>query len=243
MRRTDGGWEVTCVLPAYNEAECLENTILEWAATLESCTRSFEILVVDDGSTDGSAELLRQLGRRVRTLRVITFETNRGYGAAIANGFAAASFPFACFVDSDGQYDPADLPIMLERMTGADLVVGYRVRRADSGLRRFLSNGYNALARAVIGVAVRDLNCAFKLMPADTLQRLGVTASDFLINADLVLRARNAGLVVAEVPVRHRYRRGGRSKVRPMHIVGALLGLAKLRFGRPTVPLPQETSR
>jgi hypothetical protein len=128
-------------------------------------------------------------------------------------------------------------------MTGADIVVGYRVRRADSGLRRVLSNGYNALARAVIGLPIRDLNCAFKLMPADTFRRLRVTATDFMVNADLLLRARHAGLVVQEVPVRHRPRRAGRSTVRPIHIASALIGLAKLRAGRPTVPVPQEASR
>lgn len=243
MSQADGGWEVTCVLPAYNEAECLEDTIVEWAAALAGCTSAFEIVVVDDGSTDGSAELLRQLRTRVRNLRVITHQTNRGYGAALAVGFAEASFPLACFVDADGQYDPADLAVMLERIADADIVVGYRVRRADSGLRRFLSNGYNGLTRALIGGSIRDLNCAFKLMPADTFRRLGVTATDFMVNAELVLRARHAGLVVTEVPVRHRYRRAGHSKVRPIHIVGALFGLAKLRFGRPTVPLPQAASR
>ncbi len=235
--------EVTCVFPAYNEAECLRETIAEWAATLASCTRSFELIVVDDGSTDGTAELLREVAGRVQHLRVVTHDTNQGYGAAIAHGFAAASFPVACFVDADGQYDPADLPALLEGIAGADIVVGYRVRRADSGLRRLLSNGYNVLARLLIGAPVRDLNCAFKLMHSDTFRRLGVASTDFMVNADLALRARNAGLVVLEVPVRHRPRRAGRSTVRPSHVLSALVGLAKLRLGRPRMPLPQEASR
>jgi dolichol-phosphate mannosyltransferase len=225
--------DVSCVFPAFNEAACLAATILEWADALPAQTRAFELIVVDDGSTDHTAAVLRGLAGRVPRLRVLTHPTNLGYGAAIASGFAHAAHPLACFVDADGQYDPADLSRLLDRIGHADVVAGYRVRRADSGLRRVLSSGYNGLARRIVGTSLRDLNCAFKLMPRDTLRRIGVTATDFMVNADLVLRARDAGLVVAEVPVAHRPRRAGRSTVRPVHVLRGLAGLARLR--RPLV--------
>lgn len=238
MPDTDPRHEVSCVFPSYNEADCLEETIAEWAAALAVCTRAFEIIVVDDGSTDGTAALLRDLAARAAYLRVITHDRNLGYGAAIAHGFAQAAYPLACFSDADGQYDPTDLPAFLERIDGADIVAGYRVRRADPGIRRLLSDGYNALARLLIGVPLRDLNCAFKLMSRDVFRRLGVASTDFLVNADFVLRARTAGLLLVEVPVRHRPRRAGRSTVRPTHILGGLLGLARLRLSPPRVPAP-----
>jgi len=223
---------LSVVIPARDEEGCIASTVEHLHLELRLQNVPHEIIVVDDGSTDGTAALLRDLGAHDERLRVITHADNLGYGAAIAHGFARATFPLVCFSDADGQYDPEDVRAFLERIDGADLVVGYRVRRADSGLRRLLSNGYNVLARLLVGVPLRDLNCAFKLMHRDTFRRLGVESTGFIVNADLVVRARSAGLVIVEVPVRHRPRRAGRSTVRPFHVLSGLVGLAKLRLGQ-----------
>jgi glycosyltransferase involved in cell wall biosynthesis len=225
----DSGHRVSCVFPARNEAECLAHTVAEWAEVLPSFTRDHELIVVDDGSTDGTPALLRELEARYPALRVFTHDRNLGYGAAIATGFARARFPLLFFTDADGQFDPADLRRLLERIGTADLVVGYREPRADPGLRRFVSGGYNAIARHMIGVPLRDINCAFKLLHRDTFARLGVESTDFVINADIAIAARRIGLTIAELPVRHRPRFAGRSTVRLMHVLTSLRGLARLR--------------
>lgn len=223
---------VSCVLPARNEAGNLARTVAEWADALASSTRDYEIVVVDDGSTDETLALLRDLGVRHARLRAVSHGRSIGYGAAIRTGFAQAAFPLLFFTDADGQYDPGDFPLALDALRAADIVVGYRAQRADPRLRRLLSRGYNALARRLIGAALRDLNCAFKLMHRDTFARLAIEETGFLVNADLVLGARDAGMTIAEIPVRHRPRAAGRSTVRALDVVESLYGLTRLRARR-----------
>jgi dolichol-phosphate mannosyltransferase len=237
MADHDAGPGISCVLPARNEAASLPRTVAEWADALARLTRDHELIVVDDGSTDETPDVLRALGERHPMLRVVTHGASLGYGAAIANGFAQATCPLLFFTDADGQFDPEDLPPLLAALRTADVAVGYRVRRAETGLRRVLSAGYNALARRVIGVSLRDLNCAFKLMHRDTFARLGIEATGFCFNAELALNARLAGMTVVEMPVRHRPRFAGRSTVRLVHVLTTMWELVRLRARRRRVPV------
>jgi glycosyltransferase involved in cell wall biosynthesis len=236
MDERDAHHRVSCVLPAYNEAGSLAATIAEWAAMLDRCTGDYEIIVVDDGSTDATPLLLRDLGARYQRLRVLTHGRNLGYGASIANGFAQAVHPLLLFTDADGQYEPEDFPLLLERIDTADVAVGYRLQRTEAGVRHVLSRGYNLFARWLVGVSLRDLNCAFKIMHRDAFQRLGIESTGFAINAELAMKARYAGMTLVEVPVRHRPRHAGRSTVRPVHVLYALWGLAYLRARRGRMP-------
>jgi glycosyltransferase involved in cell wall biosynthesis len=187
---------------------------------------------VDDGSTDATAAVLGELRARHGRLRCVSHDRPLGYGAAIMSGFAQARCPLLFFTDADGQFDPADFPELLARSRDADIAVGYRVRRADTGVRRLVSDGYNALARRIIGVSLRDINCAFKLMHRDTFDRLAIETTGFLFSAELAMNARRAGLTIAEIPIRHRPRYAGRSTVRPRHVLSTLVGLLRLRARR-----------
>ena len=229
MHESGPGHRLSCVLPAYNEADNLPKTVFAWTAALERQTLDHEVIVVDDGSTDHTASVLRDLSGRWSRLRVISHGTNLGYGAAIANGFAQAAFPLLFFTDADGQYEPDDIRFLLDRIDAADMVVGYRVRRADAPFRLLLSRGYNLLTRRVVGISLCDINCAFKLMHHDTFRRLGIESTGFSVNAELALRAQQARMAVVEVPIRHRPRQAGRSTVRPVHVLRGLRDLARLR--------------
>ncbi|HLY37283.1 MAG TPA: glycosyltransferase family 2 protein [Candidatus Binatia bacterium] len=235
----DSDHRVSCVLPAYNEAASLGDTVERWAAALGRCTREYEIIVVDDGSEDGTAVVLRALADRYDRLRVVTHGTNLGYGAAIVNGFAHAALPLVFFTDADGQYEPDDIRLLLNAIPSADLAVGYRRRRADPRLRCMLSRGYNFLARRLLGLTLRDLNCAFKLMRRETADRLRPESTGFSVNAELVANAQSAGMRIVEIPVRHQPRHAGRSTVRPFHVVLSLYGLARLRLRRRAVSVRQ----
>ena len=225
---TERDQRVSCVVPAYNEADSLPDTLPELAAALMRLTREHEIIVVDDGSTDGTARVLRELAQRM-PLHVVTHGANRGYAAALVSGFTRASFPLVFFTDADGQFMPDDLALLLARIDAADIVVGYRVERRDPWPRLLLSRGFNAIVRALLDVEMRDLNCAFKLMRREVLRTLVLEGPDFCINAEMAAGARRAGLTVVEVGVRHRPRRAGRSSVRPWHLLTSIYGIAMLR--------------
>jgi dolichol-phosphate mannosyltransferase len=198
-------------MPAYNEREVIAHVVRRVYRTLQQLTEDFEVIVVDDGSTDGTGRILDDLADA--KLRVIHFPANAGYGSALRAGFELAAHPLIFFLDSDDQFDPADLDRLLPLAAGADIVVGYRAQRRDSAMRSVLSGGYNTIVRGLLDVDVRDINCAFKLMRREALARLSLTSDGYAINAEILARAARAGLGICEVPVSHQKRRSGRSKV------------------------------
>lgn len=220
---------VSCVLPARNEEGAIGTVVPAALEALASLTVESELLVVDDGSTDGTGALLDTLASKEARLRVIHFREPRGYGAALRAGFAASRLPLLAFTDSDGQFDLRDLDRVLPLLVDADLVVGFRVDRADPASRHLLSRGYNALVRMLVGVHVRDVNCAFKAFHRRVLDLLPLESDGYAINAELVARADAAGLRIREVGIRHFARIAGRSKVGAANVPGALRQLWTLR--------------
>jgi glycosyltransferase involved in cell wall biosynthesis len=224
-----GRHRVSCVLPARNEEEAIGTVVPAALDALAALTDESEVVVVDDGSTDRTGALLDALAAQEPRLRVIHFREPRGYGAALQAGFAASRLPVLMFTDSDGQFDLRDLGRLLPLLADADLVVGFRVDRADPASRRVLSRGYNALVRLLLGVRVRDMNCAFKAFHRRVLDLFPLESDGYAINAELVARADAAGLRVREVGVRHFPRIAGESKVGATNVPGALRQLWTLR--------------
>jgi len=200
---------LSLVIPAYNEAAGIAETVVEADAALRRLGLSYEILVVDDGSQDGTAEAVAP-SERVRLLR---HETNRGYGAALRTGFEAARGERVAFTDADGQFDLGDLARLLPLTETCAIAVGCRARRHDPWLRKFYSRGYNLLVRTLLGTGVRDVDCALKVYRRDALEQLLPESTDFFVNTEMLTRARQLGLSVAEIDVAHRPRRRGESKV------------------------------
>jgi len=155
-------------------------------------------------------------------------------------GLAAATRPLVLFTDSDDQFDPMDLALLLPLIDGADIVIGRRAGRQDGALRAVLSDGYNMLVRRLLQVQVRDINCAFKLARREALQALGLISTGYTINAEIIARVTRAQLILREVPVSHRPRRAGHSKVGVTDVPASLASLLALhRTLRKTLSVPR----
>lgn len=200
---------LSVVLPVRDERESLEAVWAELAVVLERIGVPAEALFVDDGSRDGSAEILDRMAGEDPRVRVVHLAGSFGQTAALAVGFRRAVGELVATLDADGQNDPADLPALLERIGECDAVVGYRVRRADPWTRRLASRFANRIRNAVTGDSVRDTGCSLKLFRREGLERIRLYDG---MHRFLPTLLRMEGLRVREVPVRHRPRRGGRSK-------------------------------
>jgi dolichol-phosphate mannosyltransferase len=204
---------LSLVIPAYNEAAVIRRALLEAERALAQLFDHFEILVVDDGSADDTARVVGRLYSGCHHVRLVRHAVNRGYGAALRTGFEAAAFDLVAFTDADCQFDLLDLGRMVPLADEFPIVAGYRVDRKDPWRRRFLSRGYNRLARVLLGTRVRDCDCALKVFRREALAELLPASRGFFVNTEMLTRARQRGYAVAEVPVAHRPRLGGASKV------------------------------
>ena len=229
--RAPAGIALSVVLPAYNEAANLRATVEGALEVLRGLGGRFEVIVVDDGSRDGTGALADALARATPEIRAVHHPHNRGYGAAIRSGFTAATLPWLFFTDADGQFDLRELPTLLSETARADVVAGYRLRRQDPWFRRLYAFLFGrVLVRAVLGVRVRDLNCAFKLIRRDLVAGLDLKSDGALINAELLGKAQRAGARAIEVGVHHFPRRvGTQTGGNPRVIMRAFRELLALR--------------
>ena len=204
---------LSLVMPAYNEAAGIADAVAEAHESLAGLGYEFEILVVDDGSTDATAEIVGELASFWPRVVVLSHDRNLGYGAALRTGFEAARFDLIAFTDADGQFFLDDLDDLVPLTDECPVAVGWRISRQDPWRRRFLSRGYNLLARVFLGTGVRDCDCALKVFRRDALAHLLPDSTGFFVNTEMLCRARRLGWKVAEVGVRHRPRKRGTSKV------------------------------
>lgn len=227
---------LSLILPAYNEEAGIRAAVAEADDALAQLADDYEVLVVDDGSRDDTAAaVLAEAAARPR-VRLIRHEGNRGYGAALRSGFEAARFGLVAFTDADCQFHLADLAPLLRLAEGHPLAVGYRVGRQDPWLRRFYSWGYNRLTRALLGTRVRDCDCALKVFRREALARLLPETTGFFVNTEMLTKARQFGLEVAEHGVRHRPRLRGRSSVSLAQVPRVLAALLPFWWSRVLFP-------
>ena len=202
--------DVSAVMPAYNEQANLEQSVGRTADALAAHARTFEIIVVDDGSRDDSPAVLDRLKLAHPNLRVVRHPANRGYGAAVRSGFDAARLPWVFLMDADNQFDPAEIGLLVAQAAEADIVAGYRRHRRDPLLRRLNAWAFFAVVRLLFGRLVRDVNCAFKLIRRDLLAGMALHSEGALINTEVLVLARQLRARVVEVPVQHYPRRSGK---------------------------------
>lgn len=211
--------EISAVMPAFNEEANLVHSVGRMAGVLAAQTRAFEIIVVDDGSRDGTAAVLERLTATHPNLRVVRHPVNRGYGAALRSGFAAARYPWVFLMDADNQFDPSEVAALLDRAADADIVTGYRQQRRDPLPRRLNAWAFFTLVTILFGRLARDVNCAFKLIRRELLERMELHSEGALINTEVLVLARQLHARVVEVPIQHYPRTSGRQTGANLRVV------------------------
>jgi len=226
--------------PAYNDAASLPVLIPRAFGVLDQCAEDYEVIVVNDGSRDATADVLDQLRARYGgRLRIVTHPKNMGYGAALRSGFATACKELVFYTDGDGQYDVAELPALLARMgprTG--FVNGYKLERHDPPHRVWIGKAYNRFAAFLFGVQIRDIDCDFRLIRRDLLGRLALESTSGTVCVELVRKLEMSGWDVEEVGVHHYPRLYGRSQFfRFRSLFATACQLARLYLSQVVVPL------
>jgi glycosyltransferase involved in cell wall biosynthesis len=168
-----------------------------------------EIVLVDDGSSDDTRAIAEALAALDPRVRVVAHDVNRGYGAAVRSGIAASRGDWVLLTDGDLQFDLTELVDFIPLTAQQDLVMGYRVGRADPALRRLSAHAWNLLMRASFGIAVRDVDCAFKLVRGPAARALPLCSDGAMISTELLVRAAQAQWRIAELGVHHRPRPAG----------------------------------
>jgi glycosyltransferase involved in cell wall biosynthesis len=211
--------------PCFNEGEVITLVVQEWTTVLDGFPFDSEIVICNDGSTDDSAARLAELQRIHPRLRVVELATNSGYGKALTSAIDVASGEFIATIDSDGQFDLADVLPLLAALEdgGLDLVTGFRSRKQDTPFRVFANHVLNAIVRLVFRVHLRDTNCAIKVARAATLRGLRLEGRGWSTPTEICLRVHARGGRISEVGVSHRERKLGASKLHPFRTGWALL--------------------
>jgi glycosyltransferase involved in cell wall biosynthesis len=229
---------LSLVLPAFNEEENIGEVTRQALAALPRFADTFEIIVVDDGSRDRTADIATAIARQDSRVRVIRHHRNRGYGAALVTGFNATTGDYVMFMDGDRQFDINDLRLLTPFAPDYDIVAGFRMERNDPLHRRVFAETFNVAVRVLFGVHMRDIDCAFKLFRGDLLRSLPLSAPGALINTEIQAKARRQKARVQQVGVHHYPRvagspTGGNPRVILRAMRETLVLWWKMRFYRP----------
>ena len=202
--------------PAYNEESNIENTVTKALSILPGVARQWEIIVVDDGSSDRTGPIVEAMATEERRIRLITHERNRGYGAGLKSGLYNARYELIAFTDADGQFDLAEIDRFLEtkEKTGADLVIGYYLKR-QVPLYRILGSKllWEPSVYLLFGLKVRDIDCGFKLIDRKVVEEITDLESERgpFISSEFLIKAKKAGFRIVEIGVHHYPREGGKA--------------------------------
>jgi len=225
---------LTFFFPAYNEEENIEQTVARALDEIGPLVPSIEVLAIDDGSTDRTAELADALAASDARVRV-HHQVNRGYGGALKAGFAEARGELICFSDGDLQFDLREMGRLLDRLAAptkpVDGVIGYRLRRRDPFHRIFIAKTYNAIVSVAFGLRVRDIDCAMKLFRREVFDGLRLDAEGPFLSAELLIKLRARGVRLAQVGVNHFPRAAGQNTGASFgKILRTFRDLARLRW-------------
>lgn len=220
---------LTIFFPCYNESSNVAAMIEQAAKVGEEYGVDYEILVVDDGSTDNTTDVVRQSAGRYPKVRLVRHERNQGYGAALRTGLSNATKDLVFLTDGDNQFRIHDIEKLFSKIDSCDVVTGYRLSRQDRAHRRLNGKLWTWLTRTLFGLPVRDVDCAFKLFRKKCLQGLTLKSNQLLIHAEILARLKKKGFKIQEIGVPHYPRTAGKATathpIRILKTFGELSGL------------------
>jgi glycosyltransferase involved in cell wall biosynthesis len=199
--------------PAYNDSGTIASLVITALQTARALTPEFEVIIVDDGSADATAQIADELARTYPEVKVVHHPRNRGYGGALQSGFGAASHEFVFYTDGDAQYDPAEMTRLWSALgDNVDLVNGYKISRSDPMHRIVIGRLYHHTVKLLFGLKVRDVDCDFRLLRRSIFQRVTLEKTSGVICLEMMKKIQDAGFRIAEVPVHHYHRAYGKSQ-------------------------------
>ena len=223
-------YSLSVFFPFYNEAPNIEATVCEALTFLPTISDDYEVILVDDGSTDATGEIADRLAADNPLVRACHHQTNQGYGAALRTGFAAATKELVFYTDGDGQFDIRELPLLLAKIEMYGIVSGRRVNRQDSFIRRLNAFCWARLVTMLLGFRCLDVDSGFKLYRREIFEHIELKSTGALIDAEILSRAVHAGYTLKEVPVHHRPRLAGEQTGAKLSVIlRAFKELFKLR--------------
>jgi len=204
---------LTVFFPAYNDSGTIATMVVSAVLAAGRLTSDFEVIVINDGSRDGTPRIVDELARVYPQVRVIHHPVNRGYGGALRSGFAGATKEWIFYTDGDAQYDPSEMAdLWVRRGPGVDMVNGYKISRSDPLHRIMIGRLYHHTVRLLFGLKVRDVDCDFRLMRRAIFDRVHLTRSSGVICLEMMKKIQDAGFTIVEAPVHHYHRAYGKSQ-------------------------------
>ena len=200
--------------PAYNDGGTIASLVITSVKVAATLTDDYEVIVINDGSTDDTARILDELAHIYPDhVRIVHHEKNRGYGGALRTGFQTACKDYVFYTDGDAQYDPAEMTVLWEKMTdGVDWVNGWKISRSDPLHRIVIGRLYHHYVKLLFGLKVRDVDCDFRLMRRRIFDIVRMEKNSGVICLEMMKKFQDAGFRVAEQPVHHYHRAHGQSQ-------------------------------
>ena len=194
---------ISIIFPAYNEEKNITNAVVQAVNYVDSLFQDWEIIIVNDGSQDRTGEIIDRLALENPRVIAVHHQVNHGYGTALRSGIQRARKELIFFSDSDLQFHLTELLLLVAWIEQYDIVIGYRAKRRDPFYRKLNALGWNILVRLLLGLKVKDIDCAFKIFRSDLFKVIKIDAVGAMVNTDILVQATQMGFKIKEVPVTH----------------------------------------
>jgi len=221
---------ISVFFPCYNEQDNIARVVKQALTVLEKLNADFEVIIVDDGSTDGTGQIAEEIAGQKGRVKVVHHRTNLGYGAALQSGFKAATKELVFYTDGDGQFDINEMPPLLPLMEQYDIVSCYRLNRQDNLIRKINGWCWTKLVCRLFGMKIRDIDCAFKLYKREIFDNIKLVSTGALIDAEILARAVRRGYRITQRGIHHYPRTAGSQTGAKLRVIlRAFKELLKLR--------------